>query len=274
MASRRTSEMTELPTGQYFGGVVRRARCGPALLSEIVHPVGRALREHVHETAYFAFLPHGAYWEEIGRRRIEHRPGTIVFHPAALPHRDEIGAGGGAFLCIEVEEELLARLDGKARPVQPVVSQGGRMAVLARRLHVELRAGDACAGLAMEGLCLELVAEVGRLGRLVDKVRPAWLDRTVERLRHGFHNPPSLVALADAEGIHPVRLARTFRRFFGQSVGEYVQSLRVAHVSDRLADPEVDLADLALAAGFFDQSHLTRVFKRHTSRTRYRATSA
>jgi AraC family transcriptional regulator len=229
--------------------------------------VGRRLPEHVHETAFFSLLVRGGYWEEIGGRRIEYRPGTVVFHPAALPHRDEIGAAGGSFFCVEVEEELLARLEGKARQAQAIVAQGGRMSDLARRLYDELRAGDRCGGLAMEGLGLELLAEVGRLGALVDRLRPAWLERLAERLRHEFVRPPSLVALAAAEGVHPVRAARAFRRFFGQSVGEYVQTLRLAYVSERLADPEVDLADLALAAGFFDQSHLTRFYKRHTGLT-------
>ena len=52
-----------------------------------------------------------------------------------------------------------------------------------------------------------------------------------------------------------------------RELNELLQELRVRHVCERLADLEVPLADLALEAGFADQSHCTRVFKRLTGTT-------
>jgi methylphosphotriester-DNA--protein-cysteine methyltransferase len=42
---------------------------------------------------------------------------------------------------------------------------------------------------------------------------------------------------------------------------------RLEYVRRKLDDPELSLAEIAVDAGFADQSHLTRNFKRFTGRT-------
>jgi transcriptional regulator GlxA family with amidase domain len=51
------------------------------------------------------------------------------------------------------------------------------------------------------------------------------------------------------------------------TLGSYVRGLRLDWVAASLLGSEEGLASLALAAGFADQSHLTRAFKRHTGLT-------
>jgi AraC family transcriptional regulator len=64
-----------------------------------------------------------------------------------------------------------------------------------------------------------------------------------------------------------VRLARTFRRQRGESVGDCVRRLRVESARRLLEDGRQPLSEVALAAGFADQSHFTRVFRRLTGMT-------
>jgi AraC-like DNA-binding protein len=45
-------------------------------------------------------------------------------------------------------------------------------------------------------------------------------------------------------------------------MGAYLRAVRVAYVREALAGPEPSLARIAQNAGFFDQSHMTRAFKR------------
>jgi AraC family transcriptional regulator len=70
-----------------------------------------------------------------------------------------------------------------------------------------------------------------------------------------------------------MHLAREFRRHFGCSVGEYGRKLRIDLVCVELVRTRAALSEIALACGFFDQSHFTRVFKRQTgfSPAAYRA---
>jgi AraC family transcriptional regulator len=60
-----------------------------------------------------------------------------------------------------------------------------------------------------------------------------------------------------------VHLARVFSLKYGTPVGTYVRGLRLNWAAARLADSEDTIAQIASEAGFFDQSHFTRTFRRH-----------
>jgi AraC family transcriptional regulator len=68
-------------------------------------------------------------------------------------------------------------------------------------------------------------------------------------------------------GVHPFHLSKVFRRFRRQTMGDYVQRLRVQYACRLLTSGETSLAEVALAAGFADQSHFTRVCRRLTGTT-------
>jgi AraC family transcriptional regulator len=61
--------------------------------------------------------------------------------------------------------------------------------------------------------------------------------------------------------VHPVYLARVFRQVYGVTPGEYVRRLRLEWAKERILNSAEPLSDLALQAGFADQSHLSRAFR-------------
>jgi AraC family transcriptional regulator len=63
-------------------------------------------------------------------------------------------------------------------------------------------------------------------------------------------------------GVHPVSLARAFRHHYGCTVGEYIRRLRIRYACDRLLGSDDSLVEIAYAAGFSHQAHLSRTFKR------------
>ena len=67
--------------------------------------------------------------------------------------------------------------------------------------------------------------------------------------------------------MHPVHLARQFRASQGCTVGEYIRRVRVGFARRELVMTDKPIAEIALSAGFFDQSQLTKTFKRVTGRT-------
>jgi AraC family transcriptional regulator len=128
-----------------------------------------------------------------------------------------------------------------------------------------MRRMDAASPLAIEGLLLELVAAASRLreqnggsGR-----RPRWLEDARDLIHLELAARPSLGGLAQSVGVHPVTLARAFRLAFGCTVGEYVRSLRIERAAHQLAQTDLPLAEIALGAGFADQSHFSNLFRRH-----------
>ena len=98
-----------------------------------------------------------------------------------------------------------------------------------------------------------------RLGRLA----PAWLTRVRDCLHDRFLDPPSIAELAHDANVHPDYLARVFRIWFGHPIGQYMRRLRLDWAPQRLAATSLSIVQIALDAGFADQSHFTRAFKRY-----------
>jgi AraC family transcriptional regulator len=139
---------------------------------------------------------------------------------------------------------------------------------VARAIQRELSLRADASALVLEGLALELLGESGRESTAGARDSPAWLRQAREELDDGFRDPRlRLGELAAAVGVHPVHLARAFRRHFGASPGEYVRRLRVDWAARAVAEGPQSLADIAQLAGFADQSHMTRMFRRELGTT-------
>lgn len=127
---------------------------------------------------------------------------------------------------------------------------------------------DDVAPAAIEGLVLEILAEATRAGRRETAGKhPRWLMQAKELIQASFSEPLSLSHLAAAVCVHPVHLAREFRRHYHCTVAEYVRQLRVARACAEISTSNRSLADIAIEAGFSDQAHFTHVCKRLTGRT-------
>jgi AraC-like DNA-binding protein len=93
-------------------------------------------------------------------------------------------------------------------------------------------------------------------------VVPAWLERARNILHDRFDEQAKLSEIARAVGVHPVHLARQFRKYYGSSVGEYLRQLRIEFACHQLLASDDPSAKIATSAGFNDQSHFCRTFKR------------
>ncbi|MDQ3816788.1 MAG: AraC family transcriptional regulator, partial [Acidobacteriota bacterium] len=90
---------------------------------------------------------------------------------------------------------------------------------------------------------------------------PRWLRCAREFLHDNFSEPLVLEDVAKIAGVHTVHLARVFRQRFGCTVGVYLRRLRVEYACRQLSSTRLSLSEIAHAAGFSDQSHLTKTFK-------------
>ncbi len=86
--------------------------------------------------------------------------------------------------------------------------------------------------------------------------------RTASEIIHaGLNRPLSLTLLAGALGLTEYQLIGLFKRTTGMTPHAYITQVRLDHARSCLA-AGLPIADAALAAGFYDQSALTRHFKR------------
>jgi AraC family transcriptional regulator len=259
---------SHLPPGQFYGQVVRARRVGGLLLSETRYSARVCLPRHAHANAYFCLVRRGGFTEVYGSHTRACGPMTVAFHPPGEEHSEHFQGEESRSFNVEVAPAWLQRV----REVSPVLDrpadfQGGALAFLAVKLYREFQEADAVAPLAVEGLALEIVAEASRqLPCGKDRRPPRWLEHARDYLHAHFHQPVALAELAGAAGVHPVHLASTFRHWYRCPVGDYVRRLRVEFACRELATA-APLAEIALAAGFADQSHFTRTFKQHLGLT-------
>jgi AraC family transcriptional regulator len=256
------------PGGSKFYGQVTQQRRIPGLrLSVLEHQSARVFPAHAHERAYVCLLLDGSYCEEFARHSLQHRSMSLSIHPAGMEHRDSVGARGGRFFILEIEDGRLSPTAGPSGALLgPSLLPGVEALGQVLRLYREFLRWDHCSAPIAESLFSELVGGLDPGFRHGERP-PAWLGRVEEMVRARFRENLPLATLAAAAGVHPVHLSRTFRRFLGKTPGELARELRVRRVCEGLADRHRPLADLALEAGFSDQAHMTRIFARQTGMT-------
>ena len=140
--------------------------------------------------------------------------------------------------------------------------------MLALRISKEMRVMDNASLLAIEGLILELLVELSRhSGLRPERKLPRWLARAKEMLHERSSESIALGDVAKQVDIHPVHLAREFRKFYGCTLGEYLRGVRIQYACRKLSLSDMPLVEIALGAGFANQAHFSRVFKRYTGMT-------
>jgi AraC family transcriptional regulator len=267
----------KLSLGQIHPTVVKEFCTRGLRLSESVYPAHLKTPRHSHEHAYFCLILSGTSLQSYGSRSRERKPNTTLFYLPDETHWESFGKTGGRIFSVEVGPEWLARLrECSVVQRESLAFEGGRLSWLARGLYRELDSPDSVAPLAIEGLTLEILAEVARQRANALKPKaPRWLSAAKDLLLAEFAEKLSLDRVAKQVGVHPVHLAKTFRKYCGSTMGEYVRQLRIEFALNDLASSDTPLAQVAVAAGFANQAHFTRVFKQHIGMTpaRYRAAS-
>ena len=133
-------------------------------------------------------------------------------------------------------------------------------------------APDASWAAAADTLLVQLVAAAARVeDTRAGRVKP-WLRGVHDHVRDSAPQRFTLGELAEHAGVHPVHLARSFKRVYGSTVCQYGRYVRVEWAAKQLLAGE-PIGRVALDAGFADQSHFTREFRRHLGVTpaRYRS---
>lgn len=201
------------------------------LLTETVYQPGMHLPSHTHGSDHLAVLLEGSYLEWSGKSVYLCLPGDAVHYGTDIHHRNLFGKRQG------------------------------------RCLNLEFDPGDSPE--ACQNSLTLLPSQIQNLleteGRASTITVPAWIGQARTRIDHF----PSLTmsTLADEIAVHPSHLAKSFRRWFGLSVGQYATLARVRLGAKHLIETETSIAEIAFDIGFFDQSHFTNAFSRVTGFT-------
>lgn len=235
---------------------------------------------HAHDQFGFGIIDFGAQRSWSGVGQIEASAGDVIFcNPGemhdGLPFERKVRGWriiyfDPALIRRAVEQEISAEFE-IVRPVarDPLLAQ------YFARLFASLTGRQPDALGQEENLIRAIEGILQRNGspRLRYKNGPSpSVTKALRRLDAAPDQPVSIAELAALSGMSQFQLLRAFRRETGTTPHAYLIQKRVS-AARRLLAARIMPAQAAVAAGFSDQSHMTRAFLRHLGVTpaRYRA---
>jgi AraC family transcriptional regulator len=185
---------------------------------------------------------------------------SLVFKPADLAHANRFGPQGARILSLMFPDERW--LEEMAIPCRNQwrwlhgLPAARDILQFVRQIE-KVQSEEELQDRLIEFLALLPTSD----GKRPTTAPPPWLPPLMERLREECEAPPAVGSLARELGLHPVYLARVFRKWEHCSIKEYIHRRRLEKALDALATGRRSLADIAYEHGYADQSHFSRYFK-------------
>lgn len=258
-----------IPKGTFYGSISRKLDSSSFDFFEVEHSPNAYVPVHTHEIPHFMFVVKGTYNSDVRNKYIDCSPSTVLFHPAGVTHQDHFSSKGGKFLSIFLDEQKVEYLNDYKSQLQnhTLKFHESELSWLGTKILYELRFIDSLSPIVLEGMTNELLAYVIRQNKKEPRHPPSWLKIAYELINDKCAEPMTIAEIAETVGVHPLYLARTFKKFFYCSPGEYLRKRRIKKASELLINSDNTLVQIALKCGYSDQSQFTKSFKKHTSYT-------
>ncbi|HLK14668.1 MAG TPA: helix-turn-helix transcriptional regulator [Fimbriimonadaceae bacterium] len=242
--------------------VVERAIPGVRML--LYSGPGARIDMHEHERPFITFLVHGMSDETDVYGNVQRiGSGTINFSPAGTRHAHHFFTDRCATLCADFSPGIMALAnEHRSELERPRMIRSGPAVEVAHRITLELLEADSYSDLVLQGLYIEMLGEIIRSPGDAMKGAPGWLNVACSMLREAPLSSLSVRDVAAEVAVHPSHLAKAFRRYVGQSPGEFARLARLERACRELHHTSKPLKLIALESGFADQAHFTRAFKR------------
>ncbi|MEX5557425.1 AraC family transcriptional regulator [Pseudomonas rhodesiae] len=238
------------------------------------HFEGHAYDPHWHDSYLIGVTEQGVQQFNCRRTRHNSVPGQVfLVEPGELHDGDAPTADGFTYHMLYLDPHWLTREVSTVFEEAPVDSQLSFVSTLADDPRLAFATSQAFQTLhrgelrivrqrAMDQLLERLTGHLHWRTRYGDDPRlPQVAHKAREYLHAHLHHDVGMHELALACGVDRFRLSRAFKSAFGLPPHAYLVQLRLARARHLLAKGEQP-ADVAIALGFADQSHMGRWFMR------------
>lgn len=216
------------------------------------------MEPHSHSTAQFSTLVSGQSRETLSGKTLENQLGAAQFKPIDFEHSNKIGPYGAMLLSININAENEAFKDEFGNIGWNLGDTTSSQGLWKTLCNLTLSPASSLT-VDLEEITLGLLSGVLPYAGKV-KIPPGWLVHAQQAL-HECNM--SVTEIARNTGVHRVHLTRVFQAHFGVSVTQYRQRLALQKGISGILSQKQSTATAANEAGFSDQSHFSRVMKKH-----------
>lgn len=256
-------KLKQLTKGQYFGDKKNITQIDSLVLTETEFSGSNDVDWHFHDNMHFCYSLLGNSCQISKKDKHFISSGSLIYHNSEAPHFNTNHSNHSKNFYIEIEDEWYEKLHLKNNLPKGVINlKNPNIKIAIDKIYTETKVNDNCSKIQIESILIIAMGMLKCIPELGNHDKPQW-TRHVKELIH--ENPCvnfSLVEISKEIGIHPVHLSRQFKNYFGQSLGEYIRFVKIHKVASLLKNKEVSLIDICYLTGFYDQSHMAKLFKK------------
>ena len=215
--------------------------------------------EHAHDWPVLSIFVTGDYRKVADGLERRVRTPCLIFHPSGAVHCNEITEAGLEQIDIMFDPGWV-RLPHRLKNGPVRCWSGSIVAQACSRLTRAWRSAGPGEAARLAVLTQEVLAVADQKGSAPE---PPWLPAVERRLDEGLR--PEVIAAELGLGV--TWLQEAYRRAVGEGLADTVRRRRVETAARLLRSTSAPAAEIAAEAGFADQSHMVRVFRRVLART-------
>ncbi len=218
---------------------------------------------HEHDHVQISLVLRGRLRERVGAHDVEAGPLSLVVKDAGVRHADVFGPERVMIAQLALPHGTLAAIADPGQPLQPWLWQH-RSDAVRPFLRLVARAARGPEEFTTDDFDVaDLIASLQSARNAAPRgTAPRWLAEAVDQLRSEWRAGLRVGSIAERLGVHPVYLARCFRRWYGRSVGEELRRLRQHEARAAVVRGDETLSTIAHRLGYADEAHLNREFRR------------
>ena len=103
---------------------------------------------------------------------------------------------------------------------------------------------------------------ISEVSQVKEKKKKVKIDKMIDYIKQNFTSKINAGDVAKMGGLSVGRALHLFKAETGLTISDYIKKMRIDYSKYLLLSTDISLADSAIEAGFFDQSHFTKTFKR------------
>lgn len=238
--------------GNYFGSMCETRELNDYLISLSIYEPNSLVPNHFHQSPYWCLPITGAYLEKSRSRQFQIDNRQIIFRPSGYEHSNEFNNKCGVCLNIELKksypEDIIKQSDEPHMVSTSIPFNRILVAILNKIPDDELQC-------QIEEFIMHSYHKPtnDKISKVIDDIK--------SYIRENHRNPLVLSEIASIFYINQNYLSRKFKEVTGQTVGDYIRSVRITRSYFDIFHSSESLTSHALANGFYDQSHFIRHFK-------------